>query len=583
MSTAKKTKTLRQCISESKDAENDALGNAPNTQVGVRFEGCATSVKDFPCAVYSAFFGKTGPMVFVSKEWMEWTGYSSEELHQDPEAWPRCIHPDDRARAVSVRTVACRDEVPYSLEYRVVHRDTGRVRYVRDQGLLSEDKETAIVRVDGIVTDISELKKLENELQEYRDRLEEMVDERTAELSRANEVLRIEDTERRRGLEALGKSEDKFKTIFENVTDVICYTDNRGRILEVNRRIEDVFGYKPEEVTGKDFAAIGLLRAGDLPRLAKLFKDTVLKGEPVSPVELEFKHKNGATVFVEVGSRFIEGSGAVAGIVTIIKDVTDRRGAEQSLKSLNEELSTAIQELTAANRELVDFARVAAHDLKAPLRAIGSLAGIVSAEYGDKVDEQGRDMLETLVGRASRMYTHIDSVLEYSQIGRVAEEKQKVNLNKLLEEVIVSIAPPENIAISVGNRLPTMVCDRTRMMQVFRNLVGNAVKYMDKPRGRVKVDCVEEGGFWKFSVADNGRGIREKYFEKIFQMFQTLVSRDEIEGTGIGLAVVKKLVEMSGGSIWVESQAGEGTTFFFTLPRQVRRPSSLGHKCQSIS
>jgi light-regulated signal transduction histidine kinase (bacteriophytochrome) len=252
------------------------------------------------------------------------------------------------------------------------------------------------------------------------------------------------------------------------------------------------------------------------------------------------------------------------------------------LKSLNEELSTAIQELTVANRELADFARVAAHDLKAPLRAIGSLAGIVSAQYGDKVGEQGRDMLETLVGRASRMYTHIDSVLEYSQIGRVTEKKQKVNLNKLLEEVIVSIAPPENITISVGNRLPTLVCGKIRIMQVFGNLVENAVKFMDKPWGRIKVDCVEEGGFWKFSVADNGRGIREKYFEKIFQMFQTLVSRDEIEGTGIGLAVVKKLVEMSGGSVWVESQAGEGTTFFFTLPRQVRRPLSLGHKRQSI-
>ena len=105
------------------------------------------------------------------------------------------------------------------------------------------------------------------------------------------------------------------------------------------------------------------------------------------------------------------------------------------------------------------------------------------------------------------------------------------------------------------------------MTQVFRNLVDNAVKYMDKPRGQIRIDCAEEDGFWKFSVADNGRGIREKHFEKIFQMFQTFASRDEIEGTGIGLAIVKKLVETSGGSLWVESQVDEGSTFFFTLPR----------------
>ena len=567
MSTAKKIKTLRRCISKSRGAESDAVVNSPDSQVGARVEECTTSVRNFPCAVYSAFFGKTGPMVFASKEWMEWTGYSSEEFSSDPDAWPKCIHPDDRARAASALAVACRDEVPYSLEYRVVHRDTGQVRYVRDQGLLGEDRDTAIVRLDGIVTDITELKKLENKLQEYRDHLEEMVDERTAELLRANEVLGIEDAERRKALEALGKSEAKFRTIFENVTDVICYTDNRGRILEVNGRIEDVFGYRPQEVIGKNFVAIGVVGVRDLPRLAKLFKDTVLTGKPISPTELELRHKNGAAVFVEVGTKFIKLDGAVVGIVAIIKDVTDRRDAEQSLKSLNEELNTAIGELTAANRELADFAHVAAHDLKAPLRAIGSLAGIVSAEYSDKVDEQGRGLLDLLVGRASRMYTHIDSILLYSQIGNIVEKKQKVNLNKLLKEVIASISPPENIAISVGNRLPTLVCEKIRVMQVFHSLMENAVKYMDKPRGRVKIVCVAEDGFWKFSVADNGRGIREKYFEKIFQMFQTLASRDEIEGTGIGLAVAKKIVEMSGGNIWVESQMGEASTFFFTLPR----------------
>ena len=505
-------------------------------------------------------------MFFVSKEWTRWTGYSSQELYQDPESWPRCIHPDDRARVVSALGPACGGKVPYSLEYRVVHKDTGQIRYVRDQGLPGEDEETAISGLDRIVTDITELKMLENELKEYRDHLEGMVEERTAELLRANQVLRIGDAERRKVLEALGKNEEKLRTIFENVTDVICYLDNTGRILDVNSRISDVFGYRREELIGKNFAAIGLFGVEDLPGLVKLFKDTVLSGEPVSPLELKLRHKSGATVLVEVGTKFIKDGGQVKGIVNIVKDITRRKQDEQSLKDLNEELKTAMRKLTAANRELVDFAHVAAHDLKAPLRGIGNLADMMSAEYGDKLDEHGRELLETILGRASRMHSLIDSVLRYSQFGRLAEEKQKVDLNKLLREVITALAPPENVAISLPSRLPALMCDKTRMIQIFQNLVDNAVKYMDKPRGQIRIDCAEEDGFWKFSVADNGRGIRREHFDSIFQMFQTLSSGDE-EGTGIGLAIVKKLVETSGGTLWIESQVGEGSTFLFTLPQ----------------
>ena len=532
-----------------------------------RGENAGAPAKDFPCAVYSAFFTRTGPMTFVSKEWELWTGYTSEEISQNPEAWPRCIHPEDRMAAMSTYEIASRDEVPYSLEYRVVHKDTGQIRYVRDQGLLSEDRETDITRVDGIVTDITELKKLEDELAAYQDHLEEMVAERTAELSRANEVLRIEGDERRKALDVLSQSEEKLRAIFEHVTDVIGYLDTKGKVLEMNGRIEELLGYRPEEVIGRNFAALGVLDVRELPRLSKLLKTTVLSGKPVSPLELQLRHKNGGAVTVEVGTKFIKDKGKVKSVVTILKDITERRRAEQALMSLNKELKTAVRKLTGANRELVDFAHVAAHDLKAPLRGIGSLAGIVTAEYGDLLDDQGRELLQMLVGRANRMYTHIDSVLEFSRIGRAEGKKQRIDLQELIEEIVASIAPPDNIRISISEKLPALMCDKIRMVQIFQNLLDNAIKYMDKPQGRIRVDCAKEDTFWKFSVADNGCGISEKYFDKIFQIFQTLVSRDEVESTGIGLSVVKKTVEISGGRIWVESQVGEGTTFFFTLPQ----------------
>jgi len=162
----------------------------------------------------------------------------------------------------------------------------------------------------------------------------------------------------------------------------------------------------------------------------------------------------------------------------------------------------------------------------------------------------------------------IEGILTYSKVGREKEKQIQVNLNELVPDIIDMIAPPENIAITIENELPVVECEQTRIGQVFQNLLSNAVKYMDKPQGRINIGCVEEDGFWEFSVSDNGPGIKEKYFEKIFKMFQTLSPRDEFESTGVGLAVVKKIVELYGGKIRLESKPGEGSTFFFTLPKQ---------------
>ena len=142
-----------------------------------------------------------------------------------------------------------------------------------------------------------------------------------------------------------------------------------------------------------------------------------------------------------------------------------------------------------------------------------------------------------------------------------------VDLNQLVREVIDLLAPPENIAVSIGNSLPTVMAEPTRIQQVFQNLLSNAIKYMNKPEGEIRIACAAEGRQWKFSITDNGPGIDQQHFEKIFQLFQTLAPRDRVESTGVGLALVKKIVEMYGGRIWVESTVGRGSTFFFTLPR----------------
>ncbi len=250
----------------------------------------------------------------------------------------------------------------------------------------------------------------------------------------------------------------------------------------------------------------------------------------------------------------------------IVREMAERKQAE-------EQRALLVHELESANEELRNFGYVVSHDLKAPLRAIGSLADWISTDYADKFDDEGKEHMRLLIGRVRRMDGLIDGILQYSRVGRVRETIVAVDLNQLVREVIDMLAPPKNITISIGNSLPTVMTEPTRVQQLFQNLLSNAIKYMDKPDGEIRIACAAEGRQWKFSIADNGPGIDQQHFEKIFQLFQTLAPRDRVESTGVGLALVKKIVEMYGGRIWLESALGRGSTFFFTLPQTVATPS----------
>lgn len=244
-------------------------------------------------------------------------------------------------------------------------------------------------------------------------------------------------------------------------------------------------------------------------------------------------------------------------------------------KQVEERQAQLVHELESANEELRNFAYVVSHDLKAPLRAISSLADWVVTDYADKFDDEGREHMRLLLGRVRRMDGLIDGILQYSRVGRVKEAGVAVDLGQLVHEVIDLLSPPPNIAITIDNPLPTVVAERTRLQQLFQNLLSNAIKYMDKPGGKIRIGCVAVGNKWKLSVSDNGPGIEERHFEKIFQLFQTLAPRDRVESTGVGLALVKKIVEMYGGEVWVESKVGEGSTFFLTLPRSTQPTENL--------
>lgn len=243
----------------------------------------------------------------------------------------------------------------------------------------------------------------------------------------------------------------------------------------------------------------------------------------------------------------------------LLLEISERRKAEDALRAAGEELQ-------AANRDLKDFAYVVSHDLKAPLRSVRQLVDWIVKDYEGVLDETGKRYAELLTGRVKLMDNLIEGILRYSRVGRFQEEPREVDLNLLVHEIINVIDPPESMSIRVDDPLPTVMCEPTLLHEVFQNLLDNAVKYMDKPNGEIRIGCARENAHWTFSVADNGPGIDEVYFEKIFEIFRTFSHSDGVESTGIGLALVKKIIERKGGRIWVESEPGRGTKFLFTFP-----------------
>ena len=224
-------------------------------------------------------------------------------------------------------------------------------------------------------------------------------------------------------------------------------------------------------------------------------------------------------------------------------------------------------ELEALNQELANFAYIVSHDLKTPLRGISQLAHWISQDYAAALDAQGSAFLQLLMTRVKRLDAMINGILEYSRIGRITHPAQNIDFNILLPHLIETLHPPTHIQVTLTTAFPTLLLDVTRISQVFKHLLGNAIKFMGDTPGEIRLGCLETPTAWQFSVGDTGPGLDPKYHEKIFQMFQTLSNRDESEDMGIGLALVKKIIECCQGQVWVESTPGVGSTFLFTLPK----------------
>jgi PAS domain S-box-containing protein len=332
-----------------------------------------------------------------------------------------------------------------------------------------------------------------------------------------------------------------------------------------NNGAERIYGWTKDQALGQ--ISHELLKSQFPERLAEI--DATLLREGTWEGELVRVRADGQLVVIS--SRWvIDRNGHERGAMPILEissDITARKRVEEVLRCLNGELARQASQLARSNRELEQFAYVASHDLQEPLRMVASYLELVAERYKGRLDEKADKFIAYAVDGATRMKRLIDDLLGYSRVSTRAQPAEVIDVGAALEEATKNLGKviAEKEAVVTWDVLPTVVVNRTHLVQLFQNLIGNALKFcVELPRIHVGAQRDEQA--WVFSVRDNGIGIAPEHRERIFQIFQRLHGRDKYAGTGIGLAICKKIVEQYGGRIWVESQPGKGSTFFFTLP-----------------
>ncbi len=483
-----------------------------------------TMAENIPAVVFQYRLTADGIRKFdyVSPTVRKYDGIEPEDAIENPEAMMVDIIPEDRASLRLKLGESAQAFTPLVWEGRLA-RD-GRIEWMRIEAVPTRMDDGAIVW-NGVRLDITAQKETEI---------------------------------------ALARNRNFTERVTSMLPDVLYVFDlDRALPLYFNRNVEDLVGYTAAELNAMGTNIVSeLLYPEDFVDLIETqAKLTGLPDGQIEEAEIRIRHKTRGLIWLNLRVVVYEraATGTATQILGVLRDVTERKTADEQRRQL-------LAQLEGANRSLQDFAYVVSHDLKAPLRGVSSISRWLTTTYGDSFNAEGKELISLLGKRVLRMEQMINGVLEYSRIGREKEKHIPIDLNGLVADIVQDIVPVEQMRVIMENPLPTLTLEPTRLRQVFQNLIDNAVKFMTKPQGEISIGCQQVDEMWMFWIRDNGPGIASQYHDKIFHLFQTLTPKDQFESTGVGLALVKRIIETYGGKIWLESAIDEGTTFYFTVP-----------------
>ncbi|MGC4099534.1 MAG: PAS domain S-box protein [Nitrospira sp.] len=459
---------------------------------------------------------REGLIIYANERMIEMVGVTSQE--EVRAEWGHALHPDDHDRVMTAWAHSVETGQPFRSEYRFVHRN-GSVAWVLGQAYTIPSGDGTVMGFVGTLTDVTE--------------------------DRAKE--------------------EQFRLVVESAPCGMLMTNSEGRITLINGQIEVLFGYARSELIGSSVEQLipGRFRSAYSEMWQTFGHAPSVRGMGIGR-DLFGLRKDNTEFAVEIGLNPIRTTDDAFVLATVV-DITERKRAQLEL-----ERQTA--ELSRSNHDLEQFAYVASHDLQEPLRMVSNYCGLLARRYKGKIDHDADEFIDFAVEGAKRMKTLIDDLLMYSRVGRRGEAPIAIDAAKSVRTAVANlqIAIKERGAVIHYDSLPTVLADPSQLNQVFQNLIGNALKFSSDRPPVIRISACSIPGTkgrsqWQFSVQDNGIGFDQQYGERVFVIFQRLHTRTEYPGNGMGLAIVKKIVEHHGGRIWVESTPKMGTTFFFTL------------------
>ncbi len=351
----------------------------------------------------------------------------------------------------------------------------------------------------------------------------------------------------------------KLSLVASKTNNGVIITDHKGRTEWVNEGFTKLTGFSFDQILHR--IPTEILKGPESSRAFQVELNDAFKSADTYNGELQKFKSDGETIWLQIEmTPILDEHDHLERFVFILSDIQERKMNQFKMEEY-------LRNLEKTNQELDKFAYVVSHDLKAPLRAIGNLTGLIEMEMSEKMTEVAGSSFETIKGRVARMEALINGLLAYARADKQTSELETLNMDKYIHDLIDFIGLPANCKIKLGEFMPVIRTDRIKLQQVLINLISNSINYNDKEDIRINVTIEDKGEFLQFSVEDNGPGIDPKYHEKVFVIFQTLQPRDKFESTGVGLAIVKKIVEDMGGEIWIDSLMGIGSSFRFTWPK----------------